>query len=172
MNFPNWAMDSLHNRIVKVKRSRFYNIARDAFYSGMYNGSAIAADATTTTLAKLTVLPEASSYNTVNQAEYGIYTKRGIAFADYLHLLNVRYGAYCTQTPVNKSSSVSHCTITSRHIGIAFIANPGLNTRSPIQIPSPLTAPQARIYPRPLRHLDERNQCQYCCTLVCVMITI
>lgn len=113
-----------HNSIVKVKRSRFYNITRDAFYSGIYNGSAMAADATTTTLAKLTVLPEAFSYNTVNQAEYGIYTKGVSLFANYLHLLNVRYGAYCTQTPGNKSSSVSNCAITSRHIGIAFIANP------------------------------------------------
>jgi hypothetical protein len=113
-----------HNSIVSVKRTRFQNIGKDTFYSGQYQGMAMAADANTTSLAKLNVLPEAFAYNAVDNAEYGIYAKSITLDVNYVHLLNVRFGAYCIQTPLAKSSSVRNSVITSSHIGIYFSSNP------------------------------------------------
>jgi len=113
-----------HNSIINIKRTKFYNITKDVSYTNQYQGMAMATDASTTSLAMLRVLPEATTYNTVDNAEYGIYARGVTVAVDYLHLLNVRYGVYCIQTPAAKTSTVTNCTITSRHIGVFFVSNP------------------------------------------------
>ncbi len=113
-----------HNSIINIKRTKFYNITKDVSYTNQYQGMAMATDASTTSLAMIRVLPEATTYNTVDNAEYGIYARGVTVAVDYLHLLNVRYGVYCIQTPAAKTSTVTNCTITSRHIGIFFVSNP------------------------------------------------
>jgi hypothetical protein len=113
-----------HNSIISVKRTRFQHIGKDAYYTGQYQGMAMAADANTTSLAKLNVLPEAFAYNAVDNAEYGIYAKGVTLNVNYVHLLNVRTGVEETNAPMASTNTVSYCIITAVHIGIKMVGNP------------------------------------------------
>src|SRR5690606_7821637 len=113
-----------HNSILTVKRSKFYDLSPDASYPVQYRGTAIAADATNTNSAKLTVLPEVMAYNTVDNCTRGIYTRRVAFNINYIHLLNVNTAMYSEAAPWLSTNSVSNCVITASNHGLLFVANP------------------------------------------------
>ncbi|OQB59339.1 MAG: hypothetical protein BWX95_02668 [Bacteroidetes bacterium ADurb.Bin141] len=113
-----------HNSILTVKRSKFYDLSPDASYPVQYRGTAIAADATNTNSAKLTVLPEVLAYNTVDNCTRGIYTRRVAFNINYIHLLNVNTAMYSEAAPWLSTNSVSNCVITASNHGLLFVANP------------------------------------------------
>lgn len=113
-----------HNSRVTVKRSKFHDIAIDTYYTEAYHGAAIVSDALTNFVSKLTVSPEVSVYNTVNNCYRGIYSNGSILNVQYVHLLNVTHGIYGTNTPAMRSSMVNNCTITASTTGLYFISNP------------------------------------------------
>jgi uncharacterized repeat protein (TIGR01451 family) len=116
-----------HNSQLTVRRSQFYTIAIDSVYTDVYRGYAIVCDRSNLsdlTTARLTVLPEVSSYNTVNNCYRGIYTKGASFNVNYIHLLNVKVGMYSEAAPWLSTNTVSNCTITASNHGLFFISNP------------------------------------------------
>jgi hypothetical protein len=111
--------------IVTVKRSRFTNIQYDSFKTNAYRGTAIVnVKSSTNNTTKLTVLPEAYSYHTVDSSYRGIYTDGSSLSANYVHLLNVNQGVLGMQTPSQQTSMVTNCTITTTGTGIFWVNNP------------------------------------------------
>ena len=110
--------------IIIVKRSVFKNINYDTFYSTAYIGTAITSIKSSSHTGKLTILPEAWSYTTVDSSYRGIYTNGSELTATYLHLLNVRTGVEQMNAPMLSTNTVSNCTITASHIAIKMATNP------------------------------------------------
>ncbi|MCB8931496.1 MAG: T9SS type A sorting domain-containing protein, partial [Bacteroidetes bacterium] len=113
--------------IVTVKRSMFTKISYDTFYNEPYRGTAIvsvgvpAGDILT---GNLTVLPEAISYNTVDNCYRGIYVNKSALYADYIHILNVTHGVFGTNISFQQTATVSNSVITASSSGLSFISNP------------------------------------------------
>ncbi|MCW5931559.1 MAG: T9SS type A sorting domain-containing protein [Bacteroidetes bacterium] len=113
--------------ILTVKRSKFTNIGYDMFYTEPYRGTAMVSVGMPTGdihTGSLTVLPEAITYNTVDNCYRGIYVNKSALYADYIHILNVTQGVYGTQTTLLQTSMVSNCTITTSGTGIFWVNNP------------------------------------------------
>ncbi|MCB8931004.1 MAG: T9SS type A sorting domain-containing protein [Bacteroidia bacterium] len=113
--------------ILTVKRSKFTNIGYDMFYTEPYRGTAMVSVGIPTGdihTGSLTVLPEAITYNTVDNCYRGIYVNKSALYADYIHILNVTQGVYGTQTTLLQTSMVSNCTITTSGTGIFWVNNP------------------------------------------------
>jgi hypothetical protein len=113
--------------IVTVKRSKFNNIGYDTFYNEPYRGTAMVCIGVAVgdiTTGSLTVLPEAATYNTVDNCYRGIYTDKSVLSANYVHLLNVTQGIYGTNTPTLQTTMVTNCTITTSGTGIFWVNNP------------------------------------------------
>lgn len=116
-----------HNSQLTVRRSQFSTIFIDSVYTNPYRGYAIVCDKSNLsdlTTARLTVLPEVSTYNTVNNCYRGIYTKGASFNVNYVHLLNVKVGMYSEAAPWLSTNSVSNCVITASNHGLFFIYNP------------------------------------------------
>ena len=109
--------------ILNVKRSVFKNINYDTFYNTPYRGTAITSIKNNNHSGKLTVLPEAWSYTTVDSSYRGIYTNGSELTATYIHLLNVRTGVEQMNAPMLSTNTVSNCTITASHIAIKMLSN-------------------------------------------------
>ncbi len=109
--------------ILTVKRSIFKNINYDTFNATPYRGTAITSIKNNNHSGKLTVLPEAWSYTTVDSSYRGIYTNGSELTATYLHLLNVRTGVEQMNAPMLSTNTVSNCTITASHIAIKMLSN-------------------------------------------------
>ncbi|MBE7509599.1 MAG: T9SS type A sorting domain-containing protein [Bacteroidia bacterium] len=113
--------------IITVKRSMFTNIQFDTFYTEPYRGTAIVSvgmpvgDIHT---GSLTVLPEATAYNTVDNCYRGIYTDKSALFANYIHILNVTHGVFGTNIGFQQTATVSNSVITASSSGLAFVINP------------------------------------------------
>ncbi|HMR47570.1 MAG TPA: T9SS type A sorting domain-containing protein, partial [Bacteroidia bacterium] len=116
-----------HNSQLTIRRSQFYDIYIDSVYTDNYHGFAIVcckSNVFDPANAKLTVLPEVSSYSNVNNCYKGIYT-RGASFnVNYVHLLNVKIGLYSETAPWLSTNSISNCTITASNHGLFFVNNP------------------------------------------------
>jgi hypothetical protein len=111
--------------IVTVKRSRFTNIQYDSLKADAYRGTAIVnVKSSTNKTTRLTALPEANSYNTVDSSYRGIYTDGSSLSANYVHLLNVRTAVESKNCPVSSTNMVTNCTITASHSGIFWTNNP------------------------------------------------
>ena len=109
--------------ILTVKRSIFKNINYDTFNATPYRGTAITSIKNNNHSGKLTVLPEAWSYTTVDSSYRGIYTNGSELTATYLHLLNVRTGVEQMNAPMLSTNTISNCTITASHIAIKMLSN-------------------------------------------------
>ncbi len=113
--------------ILTVKRSKFTNIGYDMFYTEPYRGTAMVSVGMPTGdihTGSLTVLPEAITYNTVDNCYRGIYVNKSALYADYIHILNVTQGVYGTNIGFQQSATVSNSVITARSNGLAFVLNP------------------------------------------------
>jgi hypothetical protein len=110
--------------ILNVKRSKFQNINYDTFYSAAYRGTAITGVRNSVHTGKLTVLPEAWSYTTIDSSYRAVYTDGVVLTVTYVHLLNVRTGVESKNSPLLSTNMVTNCTITATHSGIFWNYNP------------------------------------------------
>src|SRR5690606_33290508 len=113
--------------ILTVKRSKFTNIGYDMFYTEPYRGTAMVSVGMPTGdihTGSLTVLPEAITYNTVDNCYRGIYVNKSALYADYIHILNVTHGVFGTNISFQQTATVSNSVITASSSGLSFISNP------------------------------------------------
>ena len=116
-----------HNSNLTVRRSKFYNIGYDTTYTEDYRGMAIVCEkpaGSDFAGSSLTVLPENTAFNTVNNCYGGVYTDGATFNINGIHILNVHTGVKSQQATSLSTNLVNGCTITASDFGIYYLNNP------------------------------------------------
>jgi hypothetical protein len=116
-----------NNSKLTVRRSKFYNIAYDPFYSEPYRGNSIVVVRTPDSDfagSRLDVLPEPFTFNTIENCYKGIYTFGASFQANSIHILNVHTGVRAENASTLSINMINNCTITATNFGIYYIRNP------------------------------------------------
>ncbi|MBK8876177.1 MAG: T9SS type A sorting domain-containing protein [Bacteroidetes bacterium] len=116
-----------NNSKLTVRRSKFYNITYDPFYTETYRGNSIVVVRTPNSDfagSRLDVLPEPFAFNTIENCYKGIYTFGAAFQVNNIHILNVHTGVRAENASTLSINMINNCTITATNFGIYYIRNP------------------------------------------------